>query len=165
MHTRTRSLIAKGVKIAAALGLVTSLSGCIVAMPPALQIASLALDGVSYAATGKSVTDHAISGVTNKDCAMLRPLQGENICTDKEPQYALMPDGTPAPSALAAANTVRPAHEDEEFIEFAQNTRQGAHADTAGLDLDEILSTAEIEQLEREVLDMQPASGPPDTDF
>jgi hypothetical protein len=54
------------------------LAGC--ALPPAVTWASLAADGVSYIATGKSTTDHAISAVTDEDCALLRPLKEEAIC-------------------------------------------------------------------------------------
>ncbi len=46
------------------------LTGC--AIPPAVTIASLVLDGVSYVSTGKSTTDHAISAFANEDCALLR---------------------------------------------------------------------------------------------
>lgn len=54
------------------------LSGC--ALPPAVSVASLVADGVSYAATGKSTTDHAISAVARQDCALLRLAQGEELC-------------------------------------------------------------------------------------
>ena len=40
----------------------------------------LAADGVSYMATGKSTTDHAISAVAGQDCALLRPLKEQAIC-------------------------------------------------------------------------------------
>ena len=46
--------------------------GCV--LPPAVTVASLAADAVSYAATGKSVTDHGLSAATAHDCALLRPL-------------------------------------------------------------------------------------------
>ncbi len=50
-------------------------------MPPALTVASLAVDGASYAATGKSVTDHALSAATGHDCALLRPvLHDKPVC-------------------------------------------------------------------------------------
>ena len=58
------------------------LSGC--ALPPAITIASLVADVASYAATGKSVTDHGISLVLRKDCALLRGLEGE-ICVEPDP--------------------------------------------------------------------------------
>jgi hypothetical protein len=57
----------------------TLLSGC--AMPLPYQIASWALDGISYVATEKSVTDHGISIVARKDCALLRVVQGNEICS------------------------------------------------------------------------------------
>ncbi|MDH5188197.1 MAG: hypothetical protein OEW37_04490 [Rhodospirillaceae bacterium] len=71
---------AKALRITSALGLVVALSGCL-ALPPAIQFASLALDGFSYMSTGKSVSDHAISAFTNKDCAMHRALDDVNgVC-------------------------------------------------------------------------------------
>jgi hypothetical protein len=51
------------------------------ALPPAVTIASLAADGVSYMATGKTVTDHGISAATANDCALMRPIfVGKPIC-------------------------------------------------------------------------------------
>jgi hypothetical protein len=55
------------------------LSGCAVPLP--FQIASWALDGISYIATEKSVTDHGISIVAQKDCALFRVVQGDEICS------------------------------------------------------------------------------------
>jgi len=82
------------------------LSAC--AIPPAISIASYVLDGVSYAATGKSVSDHGISMVAGRDCATWRLIKGENPCkgdpterTDPAPveegQQATLPTGEPAP--------------------------------------------------------------------
>ncbi len=74
--------VAKALRITSALGMVVALSGCL-ALPPALQLASLAIDGISYMQTGKSISDHALSAVTNKDCAMLRALDNVNdVCTE-----------------------------------------------------------------------------------
>jgi hypothetical protein len=53
-------------------------AGC--ALPPAVMVASLAADGVSYAATGKSTTDHAISAIAEEDCALLRVIKEESVC-------------------------------------------------------------------------------------
>ncbi len=58
------------------------LSGC--ALPPALTVVSLVADVVSYASSGKSVTDHGISIVLNKDCALLRAFEGD-ICIELDP--------------------------------------------------------------------------------
>ena len=57
-----------------------SLSGC--AMPPAISVASLVLDGISYVATEKSVNDHVLSEVTQSNCAMWRVVKGEFVCRD-----------------------------------------------------------------------------------
>jgi hypothetical protein len=53
------------------------LSGC--ALPPAISIASLAFDFASYGATGKTVTGHGLSLVLQRDCSLLRGLEGE-VC-------------------------------------------------------------------------------------
>jgi hypothetical protein len=54
------------------------LSGC--AVPPIVTAASLAATGVSYATTGKSTTDHAISAVAGEDCALLRVASEKPVC-------------------------------------------------------------------------------------
>ena len=73
---------AKAMRITAVLALSVSLSGCFV-LPPAVQFASLALDGISYMSTGKSVSDHAISAFASKDCALHRALKDVNgICSE-----------------------------------------------------------------------------------
>jgi hypothetical protein len=64
------------------------LAGC--AVPPALTIASLAVDGISYATTGKSTTDHALSAVASEDCALMRALQEKAICTPDETQVGMI---------------------------------------------------------------------------
>jgi len=57
------------------------LGGC--ALPLPVQIASWAADGVSFLATGKSVTDHGISAVAQQDCAMWRAATTGEICIDE----------------------------------------------------------------------------------
>lgn len=59
------------------------LGGC--ALPPAFQMATLLADVFSYVASGKSVTDHGISLAVRKDCAMLRVVQGEELCRENGP--------------------------------------------------------------------------------
>ena len=54
------------------------------ALPAGFTIASLAIDGISYATSGKSVSDHALSAVANEDCAMWRALQARPICRDAD---------------------------------------------------------------------------------
>lgn len=62
------------------------LGGC--ALPPAIMVASYSADIVSYAATGKTVTDHAYSAVARSDCSFVRILHDKPICVD-EPSAAL----------------------------------------------------------------------------
>jgi hypothetical protein len=58
------------------------LSGCV--LPPAVTVVSLFADIVSYAETGKTITDHGISLVLKKDCALLRGFKGD-ICIEPDP--------------------------------------------------------------------------------
>ena len=56
------------------------LAACAAPLP--IKIASWAIDGISYLATGKSVTDHGISMLAQKDCALWRTVKGEAVCVD-----------------------------------------------------------------------------------
>ena len=56
------------------------LGGC--ALPVPLQVASWALDGLSYLVTQKTVTDHGISMVAQKDCALLRGIMEGELCRE-----------------------------------------------------------------------------------
>jgi hypothetical protein len=53
------------------------------ALPPAVVVASYSADIVSYAATGKTVTDHAYSYVARSDCSFIRVLKLKPICVDE----------------------------------------------------------------------------------
>ncbi len=55
-----------------------ALSAC---APTAVTLFSLTAGGVSYATTGKGITDHALSEVTQADCAMHRALRDQPVCT------------------------------------------------------------------------------------
>jgi len=71
------------------------LGGC--ALPVQFQIASFALDGFLYMTTEKSLTDHGISQVTGKDCALHRVVTRKDnaICNDQpidDTAVALAPD-------------------------------------------------------------------------
>ena len=62
------------------------LSGC-GALPPAfsyLSYTKTAADAVNYISSQKSITDHAISVATDKDCALHRALNKEDICVPKK---------------------------------------------------------------------------------
>ena len=56
------------------------LTGC--AVPVGVQVASLAIQGISLAATEKTPGDHVISLVAEKDCATWRVFAGDPICSD-----------------------------------------------------------------------------------
>ena len=55
------------------------LAGC--GLPPALTLATTVADGVSYAVSGKGMTDHALSAMTSSDCAIVRFLDERDFCT------------------------------------------------------------------------------------
>jgi len=55
------------------------------AVPVPVQIASWVLDGISLAMTKKSVTDHGISVVAQKDCALWRGVTEGQVCQSYDP--------------------------------------------------------------------------------
>ncbi len=76
-----------------------SLSGC--GLPPIVTYTSYAADIFSYLATWKSVTDHGISMVLEKDCALLRVLDGP-ICIEEVEEEIVVHRPPRNPEALAA---------------------------------------------------------------
>jgi len=58
------------------------LGGC---FPLPVTIASTAISGISYLTTGKSSTDHVISAAVEQDCALTRPIVGEAVCKELDP--------------------------------------------------------------------------------
>ncbi|MDA0991961.1 MAG: hypothetical protein O3A51_14570 [Verrucomicrobia bacterium] len=65
-------------RVLAIVPIVAVLGGC--AMPPSIQILSLAVNGFSYAASGKSAADHGISAAVQKDCSLIRIIRNANVC-------------------------------------------------------------------------------------
>jgi len=118
-------------KIAVILIGANSLSGCIVTLPPAIQAASFALDGISFATTGKTVSDHALSAVTEKDCAITRALNGAEICSDNAQlaELEMLERRLDSPSAQQLAKTVTPAHQDEVFQHASAQLSEHHHED------------------------------------
>jgi len=77
---------------------VVALGGC--ALPVPLQVASWALDGISYIATEKSMTDHGLSIVAQQDCAILRGVTEGKVCRDWDDAATLVADaGSDLPPA------------------------------------------------------------------
>ena len=75
--------------------LALTLSGC--ALPPAIGVASLAVDVASYFFSGKTLTDHGISAIAQQDCALIRIMEG-GLC-DEYVDYEVA-DATLAPLSL-----------------------------------------------------------------
>jgi len=67
------------------------LGGC--ALPVPVQIASWALDGLSYLMTEKTIADHGISVLAQKDCAVLRGLLDDGqFCRDYDAAGIMVAD-------------------------------------------------------------------------
>jgi hypothetical protein len=97
--------------------LALSLTGC--ALPPAISIASLAVDAVSYMITEKTVTDHALSQLAQQDCALLRTLSGDPVCIDAD-----------MTGIAVASGEDQPAEDPYQHL---------AHADDAEEDVEEVM--------------------------
>ncbi len=68
----------------AAVALPLLLPGCV--LPIALSAASAGFDGLTYIATGKSPSDHAISELADQNCSTWRIFAGRAICRDYTPE-------------------------------------------------------------------------------
>ena len=80
------------------------LGGC--ALPVPIQVASWALDGISYLTTEKSVTDHGLSILAQKDCSVLRGLLDDGeICRDTDDATTLLADRGPGNGFTATDET------------------------------------------------------------
>ena len=85
------------------------LSGC--ALPVPFQIASWALDGISMLATQKSVTDHGISLVADKDCAVWRGVTEGELCRENSDGDVLVAEDAvkmPSVNSLQVASSLKP---------------------------------------------------------
>lgn len=86
-------------------GMCLVLSGC-GAVPAGVEVASWAVDGISYIFTGKSVTDHGISVAADQDCSVMRVFSEGKVCREqprKETEIAEdSPGVTPAARTLDA---------------------------------------------------------------
>ncbi len=112
-------------------------AGC--GLPPAVTIASLVIDAISLAVSEKTVADHALSQITQKDCAMWRGFTGDELCIDEDSAFAIAAaDGQPTAGGADSADLVSfttasaPAEETAPPPEFAQPATAVAAVDTAG---------------------------------
>jgi hypothetical protein len=89
-------------------GLALLLSGC--ALPPAVTVVSFAADLASLGETGKTITDHGISLMAQKDCALMRVFSKTSICKDIPDENT--PEGALVALAPLTDPTVAAAPED-----------------------------------------------------
>ncbi len=87
-----------------ALALLLPLAAC--GMPTPVSLATLVLDIGSYAVTGKTTTDHAVSAVAGEDCAVIRVIEGDACSSPQDYEMALgVLEPLPEEGAPAAAVT------------------------------------------------------------
>ena len=79
------------------------IAGC--GLPPAFTIASLAIDALSLAVSEKTVADHALSQIAQKDCSMWRGFTGDELCIDEDSTFAVAAaDGQPTAGGADSAD-------------------------------------------------------------
>ena len=66
-------------------------AGC--ALPLPVRVASWAIDVVSYMTTRKSITDHGISLVMERDCAVWRMVTDRRVCDETAPDVVVASSG------------------------------------------------------------------------
>ncbi len=79
-------------------------------LPPAVTIASYMVDSLLMTTSGKSSTDHLISLVSSKDCAMWRVARGDSICNPSppgDPRETLITGEEDQPVALAQSDIIQ----------------------------------------------------------
>jgi len=82
------------------------LGGCAVPVP--FQVASWALDGISLLVTEKSVADHGISMVAQKDCAIWRGVVDGELCRDDTETDVMVADAEKPKDNTAFALATKP---------------------------------------------------------
>jgi len=66
----------------AVIATVTGSSSSTLATVKAIETVKLGADVVSYGATDKTLTDHAISGITGKDCKLFNIVGDRQVCQE-----------------------------------------------------------------------------------
>lgn len=137
------------------------ISGC--SLPPALQLASYAVSGISYLATGKSMSDHVISTAMAKDCALHRVVFDEPICIEGDDEFAVAAAPQPFPGGSEQSNGQTPARElKEALIALAEQIDEPAKPTNVEFEkLD--LQTAALDAVAATLNDLEPAAGAPST--
>lgn len=81
------------------------LSGC--ALPPAVTIASFAIDAGSYLVSGKTVTDHGLSLALDRNCSMIRVFEG-HICEEDQTYEVAQAALAPLPESNGESSDIGP---------------------------------------------------------
>ncbi len=118
-----------------AVGACVVLGGC--ALPVPLQVASWALDVVSVVATEKSLTDHGISVLAQKDCALHR------VVTDADNIICREHDDSSGAVLVTEAEGTQTSGEAVPASAFAEPTVQGIEAGIAALSDQEASAAAD----------------------
>ncbi len=106
--------------------------GC--ALPMSVQIASWAVDGISYIATEKSVGDHVLSAVVDQDCAVWRTLKGDDICIDASDEIQVATAEVVAATATTGDPEARKIAREPETATMASNPDDMAADDAAAFE-------------------------------
>jgi len=101
----TNSMLARGTAV---LLITAALPGCLPLGAP--TIISLALDGISVMATGKTVADHALSELAQQDCSVGRAVfTGTDVCYEDQEQPVVALQDVPDNASIALAPASGPA--------------------------------------------------------
>jgi len=112
-----------------------SIQGCIALNPGTIETIKIVSevktvgDGVSSVSTGKTLTDHAISKIVDKDCNTFNVLQHKNFCRVKE-KYEVrnMQERNKQEMQMATLQIINSLKEKEKVNELKLGTRHPRHA-------------------------------------
>ena len=92
------------IRLSAVVAIAVPLSGCF--LPPMLSLATTSANIITWAATGKTATDHAYSAVARSDCSSMRIFENKPICIDPTAAggTAVAAETTDAPATVAVAS-------------------------------------------------------------
>lgn len=133
-----------GLRRVALFTLVILLSGC--ALPLPVKIASWALDGISFVATKKSITDHGISVIAGRDCAMMRAVTKGRICDQLTPSIVVVDASggnasAPSVTEVAGVNSKPTKFKATRFIAFTASLERAAAVSRLPTELRDLLDS------------------------
>ena len=111
------------------------IAGC--GLSPVLEVAYYGLQGISLATSGRSVGDHAISAMLDKDCAMFRLVKGEAVC--REPKEGEVPVSVTIARALKEDASAPQGVADADGPEFGEDTERAEQTIAAAASADPMM--------------------------